>query len=88
MNHLEPAKTVIDKLGGYELVASIIGRHPTRVYRWMRPVSAGGTNGLVPAKYQGVLLDWARANGVRLRPQDFFVRRPAGRTVKNESAAA
>lgn len=75
MTYLEPAKTVIDKLGGYERVATIVGRHPTRVYRWMRPISAGGTGGLIPAKFQGMLLDHARANGITLRERDFFGRR-------------
>jgi hypothetical protein len=79
MTYLEPARTVIEKLGGYERVAAIVGRHPTRVYRWMRPVSAGGTGGLVPAKYQVVLMDYARDHGICLKATDFFCQRPKGR---------
>jgi hypothetical protein len=69
---MEPARTIIELFGGYRCVASITGRHPTRVLRWTYPVERGGTGGLIPARYQQILLAHARAAGIDLRPEHFF----------------
>lgn len=70
--HLEPAATVIRKLGGIAEVARAVGVHRTRVNRWMRPKQVNGTGGLVPSRYQQQLLEYARATGKDLKPDDFF----------------
>jgi hypothetical protein len=69
---MEPARSIIELLGGYMSVASITGRHPTRVLRWTYPAERGGTGGLIPAKYQRLLLAHAKAAGIDLRPEHFF----------------
>jgi hypothetical protein len=71
MKHLEPAKSIIEKLGGVDTVAGIVGRDITRVYRWMYPAANGGTNGLIPSKFVLGLLDYANRKGIKLEPIEF-----------------
>ncbi len=59
-------------LGGPKAVGEIVGRHPNRVSAWQRPRAQGGTEGRVPADCQQPLLDYARARGIPLTPDDFF----------------
>lgn len=49
--HMEPAKTIIDALGGVPTVAEITGAHVTRVRRWRLPLSSGGTDGAIPREH-------------------------------------
>lgn len=69
---LNPAHAIIQKCGGTHKVAAIVGRHPSRVFRWTRPRELGGTGGLIPSDLQQCLLEGARAAGVDLTPDDFF----------------
>jgi hypothetical protein len=74
--HLSPAKEIVALLGGPQKVATITGRHYTRVYRWMMPKKAkashGGTGGTIPASEWPGLLKYAQSNSIDLRPEDFF----------------
>lgn len=72
MAQLNPAKSIISKLGGAPAVAEITGKHPSRVYRWMQPKEAGGTGGLIPNKEAMKILDAASKRGVALDPSEFF----------------
>lgn len=69
---MTPAERVINILGGADAVADICGVHRTRVFRWTYDRARGGTGGLIPAQHQQTLLDFARANGLDLKPDDFF----------------
>lgn len=69
---LEPAATIVRKLGGVRRVAEIIDRHPMSVYRWGATKKRGGFDGMVPIKYQPTLIAAARAGGIALIPDDFF----------------
>lgn len=70
---MEPAASVIEFLGGAQAVASIIGKHYSRVYRWTYPESTReGTGGLIPSRDQRSLLQYAQNHDVDLRPEDFF----------------
>lgn len=71
-NHLEPARSVIAKIGGVEAVSAITGKHVSRVYRWMHPKEAGGTGGHIPLNHVPRLLSYAEANGIALTANDFF----------------
>lgn len=69
----EPAASIIRLMGGASAVATIVGKHPSRVYRWTAPSSVReGTGGIIPARDARVLLDYARSHRVDLRPEDFF----------------
>jgi hypothetical protein len=69
---LNPAKSVIDKVGGYAAAARITGKHITRVYRWTYPTSRGGTGGVVPHADAMLLLNHARSAGIALGADDFL----------------
>jgi hypothetical protein len=68
---MEPAASIIAKLGGDTAVASIAGVHRTRVANWKRPKVAGGTGGIIPFRHQESLLDAAKLKGVDLSADDF-----------------
>lgn len=74
--HLEPAKSVIAKIG-IEKVAEITGKHVSRIYRWRLPKTRGGTDGRIPHEEAETLLAFARANGIDLKPDDFFLMKEA-----------
>jgi hypothetical protein len=68
----EPAYSIIRKLGGDSHVAQICGlQDRTSPYRWTRPRSLKGSDGLVPSKYVPVLLSYAKRKGIKLSAQDF-----------------
>lgn len=70
---MEPAKTIIDKLGGCQAVAAACGLRHTGPWRWMQPKdSKGCTGGQIPAKYIPVLIEFGASKGVALTPNDFF----------------
>ena len=88
MQYLEPARTIIEKLGGIDAVAKGLGLDFTRPYRWMLPKSKGGTGGTIPVKHHQRLLDLADERGIDLEPSDFFVRAPRRRGRSMPAAAA
>lgn len=69
---MEPAATIITRLGGEQKVSEITGRAYTAPYRWQQPVEKGGTGGLIPQRLHIKLLDYAAANGIALSPADFL----------------
>lgn len=71
-NQLEPARSVLAKIGGVDVAAKITGKHVSRVYRWTYPRERGGTGGVVPHDDATKLLDHAKQNDIDLRADDFF----------------
>jgi hypothetical protein len=69
---MEPATSIIKRLGGEAKVSEITGRGLTAPYKWQYPVEKGGTGGLIPQKVHPLLLDYARANGIPLSAADFL----------------
>ena len=69
---MEPARTIIDRLGGPNKVATIAGVHRTRVSNWARTKEAGGTGGVIPFKHVPALLAAAKDAGVELSADDFL----------------
>lgn len=69
----DPAKTIIEYLGGAHKVAAIVNKHPSRVYRWAYPSEKReGQGGLIPSKDQIKLLDFCHSHKIDLKPEDFF----------------
>jgi len=66
------ARNVIDKCGGEKIVAGLIGRSLSTVYKWTYPREQGGTGGWVPTVAQKKLMEAARRGEVDLAPADFF----------------
>jgi hypothetical protein len=75
---LEPANSIIARLGGLAVVQSITGASRTRVYRWTQPKDNGGTGGLIPVNHAPKLLSYAKLHGVPLSEKDFI---PLGEDV-------
>ena len=78
--YLEPAHSIIEKLGGPAMAAEASGADVSRVRRWRLPKNPkdtknSGTGGIIPASRHQRILDWARAHGKSLTPEDFFVGR-------------
>lgn len=69
---MEPASSIIARLGGEKVVSEITGKAYTAPYRWQHPIERGGTGGLIPQKYHRALLEYAEANGIDLIPTDFL----------------
>lgn len=67
------ADHVIEKCGGFKQVSEWLDLDLSAVYRFTYPRERGGTDGVIPARHQAMLLQKARENGVDLRPDDFFV---------------
>lgn len=72
MPSVEPAQTIITKLGGPTAVSKIVGVHRTRVSSWKRSRASGGTDGRIPQDHHAALLAFARENGVSLSAEDFL----------------
>jgi len=68
---MEPATTIIEKLGGPTKVARAIGVHRVRVHCWRKPRSKGGTGGNIPHWHVSALLAYARERGIELSEKDF-----------------
>jgi len=92
--YLDPAHTIIERLGGLDNVAKASRASKSRVCRWRLPKIKGGTGGLIPQQRQERILDWAHKRGIDLAPADFFVKRvrravdPKSRVPREKATAA
>lgn len=66
------AQKVIDKCGGVQKTAALVGNTPSMIYRWTYDKDKGGTGGLVPRAAQERLLEAAGAGLINITPNDFF----------------
>ena len=73
-NSKAPAARVIRRLGGFEVAADLAGRHPRRLYDWVKPRKHGGTGGVVPLGAQLRMVKAAKARGIELALEDFAPR--------------
>lgn len=69
---MEPAHTIVKRLGGEARVSEITGTSGNAPYRWQYPREKGGTGGLIPQRYHRTLLNHARDEGVDLKAEDFL----------------
>lgn len=69
---MEPAQTIIAKLGGVNAVSKITGVHRTRVFAWKRSRATGGTDGRIPQSHIETMIAFARENSLELKLEDFF----------------
>jgi hypothetical protein len=65
VHKLEPAYSLIEKLGGKSAVAEAIGLDKSALSRWCMP-RPGGTGGVVPQRHWPALMRMARAQNVSL----------------------
>ena len=69
---MEPAATIIRRLGGARHVAGLLGTAYTAPYRWQHAREKGGTGGLIPQRHHVALLAYARERAIALTPYDFL----------------
>ena len=74
--NMDPARTIIEMIGGVDVTSRITGKHISRVYRWMYPHERGGTGGTIPQPEALKLLDYAREHAIPLTSDD-FMQKPA-----------
>ena len=72
MRPMEPAKSIIAKLGGEAVVSGITGTAYTAPYRWQHPKAKGGTGGRIPQKHAPALLAYARDKGISLTAEELL----------------
>ncbi|KNY20384.1 hypothetical protein [Methylobacterium sp. ARG-1] len=82
---MEPARTIVELLGGEAEVARIAGVSITAPYRWQASKAKGGTGGVIPHWHIGKLLEHAEASGVALSAANFA---PVIAAVANEPQMA
>jgi hypothetical protein len=68
---MDPAKTILDRIG-VEKAAEVTGKSISRVYRWAKPASHGGTGGIIPHIDALKLLDHVRVAGIPISEADFM----------------
>lgn len=70
VSHREPAASIIDRLGGFDAVAEMLGVARTTVLRFALP-APDGRDGQIPAKYRSRLIAEAARTGIELTYEDF-----------------
>ena len=65
IHKLEPAYTVVEKLGGKSAVAAQLNLDKSTLSRWCKP-APGGTGGIIPQRYWPALIEMARKQGVTI----------------------
>lgn len=79
---VSPGQVVIDEIGLTATVQGLQTEFPTlsksTVWRWSQPRKAGGTDGIVPARYHRPLLRLAQRLGRTLSTDDLVHGRSAG----------
>jgi hypothetical protein len=80
---MDPASSIIERLGGEAVVSKITKTAYTAPYRWQHSREKGGTGGVIPQRHHRTLLDYARARGIPLRAEEFLAppAKPARRSA-------
>jgi hypothetical protein len=77
--HLNPAQYVVKVFGGVRKTAREIGRSPSSVSKWNKPVAAKGLGGEIPRLSQRAVLHVAKIKKLDITAEDIIF----GRDVKN-----
>jgi hypothetical protein len=81
---MDPASSIIKRLGGEAAVSKLTKTAYTAPYRWQHPREKGGTGGVIPQRHHRTLLDFARSRDIPLKAEDFL---PAPTNRTRRSAA-
>jgi hypothetical protein len=71
---VEPAYSIVLRLGGPSAVSRAVGISPGGVCRWYMP-QPKGCGGRIPAKYITQLCALAKKDGLFLEPNMFFLKK-------------
>ena len=75
---MEPARSIVFRLGGPSAVSRAVGISPGGVCRWYMPTPTG-CGGIIPSKYIPILCAMAKKDDLFLEPNMFF---PKGKKKK------
>lgn len=64
--NLDPAYTVISRLGGYRPTARVLGISPGAVLRWTLPANRQGSDGTIPQRHWLPILNYAKRNNIEI----------------------
>ncbi len=70
--NLNPAKDIINRIGGVKSTASVCNVGYRNVYKWTYPKENGGTGGYIPSHHAKTLLTYAIQNNIDVKAEDFF----------------
>ncbi|WP_288076440.1 carph-isopro domain-containing protein [Pseudomonas sp.] len=68
----QPARYIVERLGGCRKVARMLDIHPSTISRWMTPVINRGTGGRIPQKYWAQIMAHSKATGIDIATSDLF----------------
>jgi hypothetical protein len=69
IHKLDPAYSVVERLGGKSEVAELLDVDKSTITRWCQP-KPGGTGGVIPLRYWRPLLEQAKDRGIDLRLEE------------------
>lgn len=69
---MEPARTIISRLGGNSKVAKICGVKRSTAWKWGQPKEKGGTGGIIPKDHASDIIEAGRRIGFDI-PLSAFV---------------
>lgn len=63
---MEPAASIIKKLGGHDVIAEYLQTAKNTPFRWTYPREKGGTGGIIPHWHHEKLMQMATDRGIPL----------------------
>jgi hypothetical protein len=69
---LDPARSIVARLGGEAVVKDITQVSGSTPYVWQYPRENGGTGGTIPQRHHRKMLDYAKQNKIALKAEDFL----------------
>lgn len=69
---MSAAETIIERFGGREAVAELLGVNIVQVYRWTYPKERKGTGGTIPSRHFKKLLTEAKKRRIKLDPAELI----------------
>lgn len=67
---MEPASTIIKRLGGEARASQITGTSAATPYKWQYPRSAKGTGGTIPLRHHRAILEYSKAHRLGITAED------------------
>lgn len=80
-DRLEPATSIVARLGGKTAVARAVGLSCVQIWRWMQHRSRQGTGGEIPRVHHRALLVYAQIHQIPLTQEDLSPPEPIGTSL-------
>lgn len=83
VHYLEPAASIVKRMGGVIAACDALDLHSTTIYSWMKPKSLGGTGGKIPSTRAWACIAAAKALGNVVSPAEFLPPDPQAKKPKS-----